>query len=802
VIDISFDKIIKLDPLFWTELRAKILQEIINQVQNNNKTWDEQSTKSLIALLSNDPYTINILLELLKEEVSNVLLFCEIEGIIDIIEEQNVLLIKKYRPSILDFHPKSFTKYNVVKKMLLFLWEKWFRYVSSIDDLLLPFLITLASDAGYKNPLLSSIIINLRLCDVTSKQTLLIPISPKDRSIFCSEFFIPSSASLILHSVLDKRLENNNRQKINPKSLIFFPDKTNFITRKKYIYDKLKEQYDQFVEKYKVSSPYIVAVPKQSEFFKLAALGVLKESVPPFLLTLQSRIPAPVTGRWSDYVSFLFKNKLNPPDQIFQMVVKKFVRGDNVELVPSQIIPPFIKKIINIKDWQKKANTILQQLIIDLDSLNVKDLQVESIQLKTSEVIRKNLNKANKIAYEGSALHLAIKWTQYLINGNVNSTNTLNDYYCKVFNDRLFAHPDAYKFKELSTQEHNKIFSETILRCSGTSKTIDSIAALWYRVYDFACTIGYVNNITFVHTVSNFNLLRRFDLVWFTKFDAKISEYSKDQRYAMRALVLFEELLFYSGLRESECYSLKIEDIVLSEKTCDIIVRRGKTNNAIRIMPFHILAPENVVASLKEYLKFRKNTQDCFNKMYLFGPENKAEPYDYKSLMRNLSNLVKNQFGKYFVPHLLRHSFQSLLILRNIAIDLPEIINELPDKNHEMFSSTKIEELRNWIYDSNLKERGIIGKENTSMWHISKLMGHSNPAQGLYTYDHSFPFYQKIYLAKVDKELGQKHKLTHEAAKLLIPKMKSSRSRVNKITKFTMVKDRLDFAWPSIDLKK
>jgi len=188
VIDISFDKIIKLDPLFWTELRAKILQEIINQVQNNNKTWDEQSTKSLIALLSNDPYTINILLELLKEEVSNVLLFCEIEGIIDIIEEQNVLLIKKYRPSILDFHPKSFTKYNVVKKMLLFLWEKWFRYVSSIDDLLLPFLITLASDAGYKNPLLSSIIINLRLCDVTSKQTLLIPISPKTDLFFVASF--------------------------------------------------------------------------------------------------------------------------------------------------------------------------------------------------------------------------------------------------------------------------------------------------------------------------------------------------------------------------------------------------------------------------------------------------------------------------------------------------------------------------------------------------------------------------------------------------------------------------------------
>jgi integrase len=295
------------------------------------------------------------------------------------------------------------------------------------------------------------------------------------------------------------------------------------------------------------------------------------------------------------------------------------------------------------------------------------------------------------------------------------------------------------------------MFSQLLFKYTADSTTLKQIAGAWIRAYDFACTIGYVNNVSFNYTLRNINLLRRYELIWFTKFDREVKSYIEDERYTMRVLIIFEEILFYTGLRESECYELKLEDIVLSEKTCDIIIRKGKTLNAKRIIPYHIFAPDAAVDRFKTYLSLRKKVDNCQIKTHVFGPENIAEPFDYNSFMRNLSNLVKNQFGEYFVPHLLRHSFQSLLVLRNIAIDLPEIINELPDKNHEMFSSTKIEELRNWIYDSNLKERGIFGKENTSMWHISKLMGHSNPAQGLYTYDHSFPFYQKLYLAKVER---------------------------------------------------
>jgi site-specific recombinase XerD len=787
VININIDNIIKSDPLFWTDIRSEILQEILNHVQVSDNKWSEKKTQNIIDILSNAKSTKAIHPELIKIEIANILEFCELEGYIEL----NIILKKKFRPSILDFPPSSFSKYDDVNKMVLFLWKHWFIPGFSKDDLLFPFLFSLSSDAGYRKPLLSSIPLNLRLCDITSKHTLLIPISEKDSSIFCCELFIPCSTSLILSTLLREHKNDN------PTSFIFFPTQTDMAKRKKHLNDKLKEQYRKFADKF-MDSTHIVAAT-QGEFFRLAPLRLLKHAVPPFLLSLQSAFPTQVTGRWSDYSSFLFNKKIKIPVQLNEMIIKTVRIGEGTDLLSNSTILSSNDTPIKVKDWQNKANTILQQLIIDLDSLNVKVFNRDNIKLKTSKIFCNNLKKADTIAIDGSALHLAIKWTEHLINNNVNSTNTLGIYYSQIFTDRLFAYPDAYKFKELTTQDHNKIFSQILLNCSATPNTIKKITDLWFRVYDFAYSIKYVDNITFIHTISNLNLLRRFALVWLYEFDAKISPYRNDERYAVRVLVLFEEILYYTGLRESECYSLKIEDIVISEATCDIIVREGKTNNAIRIVPLHVLAPESIVVRFMEYIQLRKNIKGCYNKMHLFGPEDKAEQYDYHSLMRNLSNLVKNQFGKYFVPHLLRHSFQSLLVLRNIAIDLPDVINELPDKNNEMFSSAKIEELKNWIYDSNLDERGIIGKENTSLWQISKLMGHSNPSQGLYTYDHSFPFYQKLYLAKVDKALGQKHKLSQGAAELLIPKMKSAQTRAKKLNKDSILNDFFDDAWAFID---
>lgn len=118
-----------------------------------------------------------------------------------------------------------------------------------------------------------------------------------------------------------------------------------------------------------------------------------------------------------------------------------------------------------------------------------------------------------------------------------------------------------------------------------------------------------------------------------------------------RALCIMGMFIF-TGVRLQELYNLKIINVDVESKT--VMVRFGKGNKD-RIIPLN----GQLVHIIKEYLRQREK-------------RNKTTPYFFTSLRRNdkmgqktVEKLVKklrDVSGIYFYPHLLRHTFATLMI--------------------------------------------------------------------------------------------------------------------------------------------
>ena len=119
----------------------------------------------------------------------------------------------------------------------------------------------------------------------------------------------------------------------------------------------------------------------------------------------------------------------------------------------------------------------------------------------------------------------------------------------------------------------------------------------------------------------------------------------------LRAIAIISTFL-YTGIRKAELINLKLTDIDLENKT--LYVRLGKCGKD-RLLPLH----PALIEALGDYIKDRKRLK-------------KSCPYFFTSLVRNdkmgesvvkrLIERLRTKSGIYFYPHILRHTFATLML--------------------------------------------------------------------------------------------------------------------------------------------
>ena len=136
---------------------------------------------------------------------------------------------------------------------------------------------------------------------------------------------------------------------------------------------------------------------------------------------------------------------------------------------------------------------------------------------------------------------------------------------------------------------------------------------------------------------------------------------------------LLIELLLSSGLRISECINLKVQDISFKDKT--IHVKSGKGDKD-RIT----ITSQKTIDNINQYLSSRK-----YQSEYLFA-KSSGHPLTAKLAQKILPILIKKtRIQKKITPHVLRHTFATLLLESGTNL---KMIQEL--LGHSSLNTTQI----------------------------------------------------------------------------------------------------------------
>ncbi|MBO1322486.1 tyrosine-type recombinase/integrase [Acanthopleuribacter pedis] len=133
------------------------------------------------------------------------------------------------------------------------------------------------------------------------------------------------------------------------------------------------------------------------------------------------------------------------------------------------------------------------------------------------------------------------------------------------------------------------------------------------------------------------------------------SKFERLRAYAILATFLF------TGIRKSELLNLKIEHILFDRE--DILIQKGKGQKD-RLLP---MIPR-LVDILTLYFKVRE--QEGYTTSFFFPALRTNSRLGSKSLQR-MVNILKEQSGINFYPHLLRHTFATQLLSQGVT--LPDV---------------------------------------------------------------------------------------------------------------------------------
>lgn len=251
---------------------------------------------------------------------------------------------------------------------------------------------------------------------------------------------------------------------------------------------------------------------------------------------------------------------------------------------------------------------------------------------------------------------------------------------------------------------------------------------------------------------------------------------SSDRRLQQAAVTL--ALGFYGGLRIGDVSSLRLSDVVFSDRlpVLDVEVRRGKSRNARRRLPLHSLAPPQIQDLIRGYCLSRLSEfpeRKNRTKISLFGPAGGAEAYQSGSLADLSRAVLKDAFGEDANFHTLRHCFCSFLFLRWYALANPGVLKDLRDASHPTYQPDLQEKL-NQVFSLTPHEDGDVRPYDLIT--MIKLTGHANPEPMFLFYVHTLSIVQAHEVANRSSIL-EGVPVTGAAVAELLPKMRSPKSR-------------------------
>jgi integrase len=681
-------------------------------------------------------------------------------------------LVKRFRETTYRASSNEMRWIDITESMYDFLWSHWMNSDTPKDNLLLPLYATLTRDGGFGRPLFPTILARLRLCDFIDDQSLVFPLGYLDKSDSCCQIAIPNSSKLILCRLLRGRYKE-------PHDNYILYSKAKLLTnRKTVLLKQINLQYTQFATAYTNTTG--VKTPSLHEFSNILRLLSLDKNMPPYLYTILSRSPLPATGKWHEHISFIRKRSLARPTERKSSKTKILIAQGNTKAQYQEEGSTLNDMQMAKPGWRHRAIRILSAYIEKIRSLNADGFKSPGVREKVIAITNEYITLANSFTKSKSALHLALQWCQYkMLVEDVNSSSSLPTYTSHVFNSGLFANPYANYLPNIPPEEHNAIIRARLtLRPHTEYKNIKEITNTWFNVYKFAANNGYIENAVLEVVIKDIDFAKRTIQLGPGDFDTTILPWKKSRNFYLEMLAFFIEIAFYTGMRGSEILNLQLRDIVTGTDYLDILIRKGKTDNARRTIPYHILAPQHAVNDLQSYYSKRLVGYERGSNASLFGPPHHHLHYDAKSFFKALSDGLNSIFDQTITPHYLRHAFANTVILRTALISNPDLLKIISDNDHPIYNASSIEKLREWT--NSVNNRGDLGCDNTLLWHAAKLIGHSTPEQTIYTYCHSHSYIQQFYTSKINEIIGER-KLSTNAVAALVPNMRSSRTRARKL---------------------
>jgi integrase/recombinase XerD len=142
--------------------------------------------------------------------------------------------------------------------------------------------------------------------------------------------------------------------------------------------------------------------------------------------------------------------------------------------------------------------------------------------------------------------------------------------------------------------------------------------------------------------------------------------------------------LFYTGMRISECLNLLIEDVSFND---GIITVRNTKNKKDRHIPIHKhLAP--VLRHYREHI--RKNTVCAY--FFVSRNNNRVSPDYINRVLRETTQKLK--WNKKVTCHIIRHSFASSLVSKNVNIvNIQKLLGHTSLSTTSIYTHTNISDL-------------------------------------------------------------------------------------------------------------
>lgn len=173
-----------------------------------------------------------------------------------------------------------------------------------------------------------------------------------------------------------------------------------------------------------------------------------------------------------------------------------------------------------------------------------------------------------------------------------------------------------------------------------------------------------------------------YELLDWTKNFRFFYKFEKSRAFAIMSMFI------YTGVRLSELKNLKIEDANLSEKT--ILIEDGKGQKS-RFIPLN----SRLIEALENYLKDRKRL-------------NKQCPYFFTAMrqdtkmgdpvIKRLIERLRKASGIYFTPHMLRHTFATLMIEGGVDIyTISKLLGHSDIKTTTIYLSASVKHLQKEI---------------------------------------------------------------------------------------------------------